>query len=226
MRSCTPTHCARSRRAATSWACTPGATRSGRNSASARRWSCSTAATGALDGLGQRPRGFRPPGGGLTPRSAGLLHERGYAYASPAGNAPARANGLALLPFEWELVDAWFHFPKAGGFRAQLVGEAPPKDPPLPRAVKAGAFRAAVRLGSIGGARRMRAAMLEAVTALPGTGGHRALLFHPFLLRWDHTLEAMKDVLTEAARLAGQGKLWAGPMAEAAERVEIEGHAS
>ena len=182
--------------------------------------------TAALAGLGHRPRGFRPPGGGLTARTAGLLRERGFAYASPAGRAPARTDGLALLPFEWGLVDAWFHFPKAGGLRAQLVGEAPAKNPPLPPAVKSGFFRTAVRLGSIKGARRMRTRMLEAVASLPRAGGHRALLFHPFLLGWEHTLDALRDVLTEAARLAELGQLWAGPMGEAAERVEIEGDAS
>ena len=180
----------------------------------------------ALEELGQRPRGFRPPGGKLTSRSVELLAERGFDYASPAGRAPRMADGLALIPFEWELVDAWFHFPKLGGLKAQLTGEAPPSDPPLPPAVKAALFRAAVRLGSSSGAGRMRDSMLAAAGDATRRGGHRTLLFHPFLLRWRHTLDAMRDVFAEVARLERDGRLWAGPMGEAVERIEIKRHAT
>jgi peptidoglycan/xylan/chitin deacetylase (PgdA/CDA1 family) len=69
----------------------------------------------AFDGLGLRPRSFRPPGGDLTPASLDLLRELGFRWVSPAGDAPFEAGGLAVRPFRWELVDAWYYMPKFAG---------------------------------------------------------------------------------------------------------------
>jgi peptidoglycan/xylan/chitin deacetylase (PgdA/CDA1 family) len=182
--------------------------------------------TAALSGLGRRPSGFRPPGGRLTAASARLLRERGYAYASPLGDRPGTVNGLTLLPFRWGQVDAWFHYPRLGGIRAQLVGERPRRDPALPTRAKAALFQGAVRVGALRGAGRMRSAMHEAVRALPGQGGHLVLLFHPFLLGWPHTMRALRDVLAEVSRLEREGELWTATMAEVAKRVGEMQHAS
>jgi peptidoglycan/xylan/chitin deacetylase (PgdA/CDA1 family)/GNAT superfamily N-acetyltransferase len=54
--------------------------------------------------------GFRPPGGDVTPATAELLRELGYAYVSAAG--PVR--GIASFPFRWELVDAYYYLPRFG----------------------------------------------------------------------------------------------------------------
>ena len=53
----------------------------------------------ALDGLGLRPVGFRPPGGELTPATLGLLREFGFEYCSPLGTSVERVDGIVLLPF-------------------------------------------------------------------------------------------------------------------------------
>jgi peptidoglycan/xylan/chitin deacetylase (PgdA/CDA1 family) len=71
----------------------------------------------ALDGLGLRPVGFRPPGGELTPATPGLLREFGFEYCSPLGRSVERRDGLVLLPFRWELVDALYYLPHFASLR-------------------------------------------------------------------------------------------------------------
>lgn len=69
----------------------------------------------AFDALGLRPVGFRPPGGELTEATIPLLRELGFEYCSPAGDAPSEHDGIAVLPFRWELVDAWYYLPSFDG---------------------------------------------------------------------------------------------------------------
>jgi len=68
-----------------------------------------------LDALGLRPVSFRPPGGDLTDASLDLLRELGFRYVSPAGETVSDEAGLAVRPFRWELVDAWYYLPKFAG---------------------------------------------------------------------------------------------------------------
>jgi peptidoglycan/xylan/chitin deacetylase (PgdA/CDA1 family) len=63
----------------------------------------------ALDALGLRPVGFRPPGGELTDATLGLLREYGFEYCSPLGTEVETRDGILLLPFRWELVDALYY---------------------------------------------------------------------------------------------------------------------
>jgi peptidoglycan/xylan/chitin deacetylase (PgdA/CDA1 family) len=81
----------------------------------------------ALDGLGLRPLGFRPPGGALNPGTLGLLRELGLTYCSPAGDAVAVREGVAILPFAWAMVDAYHYLPRFAALRGtpepRLPGE-------------------------------------------------------------------------------------------------------
>ena len=61
----------------------------------------------AFEAIGVRPRGFRPPGGQLTPSTPALLQELGFGWCSPAGGDARVQDGLAYVPFDWELVDAY-----------------------------------------------------------------------------------------------------------------------
>ena len=63
----------------------------------------------ALDGLGLRPVGFRPPGGRLTAATPGLLRELGFSYCSPEAGVSGAA--IPVLPFRWELLDAYHYLP-------------------------------------------------------------------------------------------------------------------
>ena len=84
----------------------------------------------ALDVLGLRPVGFRPPGGELTDASPSLLREYGFEYCSPLGTEVATREGLVVLPFRWELVDATYYLPHFASVR----GSEEPLPPPRLRA--------------------------------------------------------------------------------------------
>ena len=178
-------------------------------------------ATRALSAIGLPPLGFRPPGGRLNAGSAAALQAAGYRYVSPLGESPGVNDGLAVLPFRWEHVDAWHCFPRLGGLRGRLVGEGSARDAGgLPPRLASAAFRAAVRGGAIGGAGRLRATMLEQIDAVARDGGYAALVFHPFLLGWRRTWSAMGAVLERAAELAARGTLRVATMADVSESVQ------
>jgi peptidoglycan/xylan/chitin deacetylase (PgdA/CDA1 family) len=69
----------------------------------------------AFDALGLRPVSFRPPGGDLTGVSLDLLRELGFEYVSPAGDEVGERDGITMMPFRWELVDAWYYLPAFAG---------------------------------------------------------------------------------------------------------------
>jgi peptidoglycan/xylan/chitin deacetylase (PgdA/CDA1 family) len=81
----------------------------------------------ALDAIGLRPISFRPPGGELTPASLGLLRELGFRYVSPVGERVEDRDGITVVPFRWEHVDAWYYLPAFDGppdtaaFRAAVI---------------------------------------------------------------------------------------------------------
>jgi peptidoglycan/xylan/chitin deacetylase (PgdA/CDA1 family) len=82
----------------------------------------------ALDALGLRPLGFRPPGGRLTSASPRLLRELGFEYVSPQEGETA--GGLEVRPFHWPLVDALYYLPHFADLRERYLGtrrEQPPE---------------------------------------------------------------------------------------------------
>jgi peptidoglycan/xylan/chitin deacetylase (PgdA/CDA1 family) len=139
-------------------------------------------ATDAMRAIGIEPRGFRPPGGGLTARTLELLGEHGYSYVSPAGEREGLLDGLAVLPFRWPLVDAYSYLPQFATLR-ERYGAGP--DPLTPE--------------------EMRAEMIAALRSHSEQGGHLTLLFHPFSVAFtgDPGWEALDEVLGETVRLGG-----------------------
>jgi peptidoglycan/xylan/chitin deacetylase (PgdA/CDA1 family) len=81
----------------------------------------------AFAALGLRPLGFRPPGGELTEATLGLLRELGFTYCSPAGDTVSEHDGIMILPFRWEHVDAWYYLdafdgpPSAAALREAML---------------------------------------------------------------------------------------------------------
>jgi peptidoglycan/xylan/chitin deacetylase (PgdA/CDA1 family) len=155
-------------------------------------------ATDAMRDIGIEPRGFRPPGGGLTERTTALLAEHGYDYVSPAGEREGLLDGLAVLPFRWPLVDAYAYLPSFAGLREHYGDGADPLSTEW-----------------------MRAEMIGALESHSEQEGHLALLFHPFSVAFtgDPGWEALDAVLGETVRLAGSGALTAMRMDEAATRM-------
>jgi peptidoglycan/xylan/chitin deacetylase (PgdA/CDA1 family) len=151
--------------------------------------------TAAMSAIGIRPRGFRPPGGGVTARTPALLREHGYSYHSPAGTRAGVADRLAVLPFRWPLVDAYFYLPNFGGLRERHGDGAEPMTP-----------------GD------MRAAMLAALDRPEDWEGQLVLLFHPFIAAatGEEGFGAMADVLSHARELRDAGRCRMTRMDEAA----------
>jgi peptidoglycan/xylan/chitin deacetylase (PgdA/CDA1 family) len=109
----------------------------------------------AMEGLGLALRGFRPPGGRLTGASLRLLRELGFTHCSPAGTGVGRRDGVAILPFRWPLLDAFYVLPRFGPLR----GSADPRPP-----------------------EDLAAALDRALDDAVRRGGHLSVVFHPFLL--------------------------------------------
>jgi peptidoglycan/xylan/chitin deacetylase (PgdA/CDA1 family) len=127
----------------------------------------------AMDGLGLRPVGFRPPGGDLTGASLGLLRELGFTYCSPAGDAVELEDGIAILPFQWRLLDAYHYLPRFAELRERDTGSADPLPP-----------------------EHLAAAIAEAV----GRDGHTSLVFHPFLTESEERFAVLRQALTAAGQ--------------------------
>ena len=140
------------------------------------------------------PTGFRPPGGRLTAGSAELLSELGFGYCSPAGSQAGRLEGVAVLPFRWRLIDAYYYVPHFGELRRR---NGDPEEPMTPAA--------------------LRDAVLGALDAHVRGDGHLVLLFHAFLLSvGPDAVTALDELLSRVGELARAGDLRCLRMDEAA----------
>jgi peptidoglycan/xylan/chitin deacetylase (PgdA/CDA1 family) len=145
-------------------------------------------AGGAFGSLGLRTRAFRPPGGESTVATRSLLHELGYSWWSPAAGSQGQAGSPAMIPFDWELVDAYHlmkHFAQARVRRGD--GEAP-----LRPAVVADRLCADLTTGS----------------------GTQVLILHPFLMLDARWWEGVRRVLALIAQLSRECRAWTGPGGE------------
>jgi peptidoglycan/xylan/chitin deacetylase (PgdA/CDA1 family) len=149
----------------------------------------------AMADIGLSPIGFRPPGGLMTPLTLELLRSRGFHYVSPAGQREGVSDGVAVLPFRWSLVDAFYYLPHFSGLRQH---EGFPEQP-LPVA----------RMGEV---------MMQAVSARTQDAGHVALLFHPFSLAFtgEEGWATMRGVLSLVSEQAASGRAKLMRMDEAA----------
>ena len=138
--------------------------------------------------LGVQPRGFRPPGGSLTPSSPELLENLGFTHCSPAGFGIGFLGNLVVLPFHWRLIDAYFYLPSFGGLRKSATGSSEPLSP----------FR-------------FRETLSSALQGVIRDGGHLTLLFHPFLEEQEDRFEIMRGALEELRDLAEDGLVWCSP---------------
>jgi peptidoglycan/xylan/chitin deacetylase (PgdA/CDA1 family) len=83
----------------------------------------------AFSHCGIFPRGFRPPGGRLGERGFATLREAGIDWCSPEGRTVEACDGMAVLPFRWELVDATYLHRPFGALRRSLGLPEAPLDP-------------------------------------------------------------------------------------------------
>ena len=129
----------------------------------------------AFAAIGAPAAGFRPPGGGTTPRTDGLLRAHGLRWISPEGQARSRAGGLACVPFAWPLVDAVWRMESFAALRQDAGGPAEPLGP---------GETAQRLLGRLAG-------------VAPPT-----LILHPFLMDGDDAFAAAERVLGAVAERA------------------------
>ncbi len=132
----------------------------------------------AFDKLGLRPTGFRPPGGELTAASPALLRELGFEWCSPSGEDTEIRDGLAYVPFDWDLVDAYHLMDSFKSLRASRG------DPERSRAPAELPDWLAHRLAA---------------------GGTQTLIMHPFLMLDDAWSAGVVAVLSVVAELAQDG---------------------
>jgi peptidoglycan/xylan/chitin deacetylase (PgdA/CDA1 family) len=142
----------------------------------------------AFGALGLSVSGFRPPGGELTASSVGLLREVGVRWCSPAGGKFGVRDGLAWVPFEWELVDAYWLMESFAELRVRRDAAAAP-----------------LRAGSVAGR------LSDAVRSVARSGGRATLILHPFLLLEPAWREGAGELLSEIGELSARGELSVGP---------------
>jgi peptidoglycan/xylan/chitin deacetylase (PgdA/CDA1 family) len=147
----------------------------------------------AMGGLDLRPVGFRPPGGRLTEASLGALRGLGFAYCSPAGRGVGVVNGLAILPFQWEVLDAYHYLPRFGPLRERDHASADA----LPPSRFAETLDAALR-GAV------------------ADGLHLSFVFHPFLTEPGERFDVLRERLAAVRELVDDGVLWCAPYREVA----------
>jgi peptidoglycan/xylan/chitin deacetylase (PgdA/CDA1 family) len=130
----------------------------------------------AFAGLGIAVRGFRPPGGGVRPSTATALRANGLDWCSPAGGAQELRDGIAWVPFDWELVDAYHLMARFLKLRLDR-GDGP--QPLAPEALTQRLIR-----------------------KLAGADGQaRTLILHPFLMldaAWFHGAAALLAAIVRA----------------------------
>ena len=146
-----------------------------------------------MDELGVRPRGFRPPGGRLTPSSPELLESLGFTHCSPAGTGIGFLGNLVVLPFEWRLIDAYFFLPRFGGLRETDTGSSEP----LPLV-------------------RFRETLSSALQGVVRDGGQLTLVFHPFLEEQEDRFGIMRGALEAVRDLTQDGLVWCAPCRDVA----------
>jgi peptidoglycan/xylan/chitin deacetylase (PgdA/CDA1 family) len=143
--------------------------------------------------LGLSVSGFRPPGGTLRPGSPELLRDHGFTWCSPAGRTPTVREEMVTIPFDWELVDAYYLMERFEPLRRERGDQSNPKTP--------------------GELARHLATLIER------TGAVQTLILHPFLMLDEAWRQGVSQLLARLAALAADGNRWVGPGGALAERL-------
>jgi peptidoglycan/xylan/chitin deacetylase (PgdA/CDA1 family) len=156
----------------------------------------------AFEELGVAVRGFRPPGGELTPSSPELLVELGIEWCSPAtvptagpaklGNVPFDWRELVYLPFDWSAVDAYQLAPRFAELRRER-GDPPEGRSPVETL-------------------RFFSGWVDELVASGAAPG--VLIMHPFLMLEQEWWECIQELLAKIAALVGGGGLLVAPGGE------------
>lgn len=152
---------------------------------------------GAASGQGEKTReiyrGFRPPGGTIHgERTLRLCRDHGIKYISPAAGEAAMlklgdgAQQVAVLPFKWSTVDAYYYMDSFSGLR-EMKGVLP-KEAQSPD-VLVSSYR-------------------QEIDQAVEKGGFLSLLFHPFLTNIPERLQAMEETMQYLVQKRDEGVIW------------------
>lgn len=133
--------------------------------------------------------GFRPPGGVLTRDSLTLLRDEGLAYCSPLGARSALVGEVAVAPFGWEAVDAYYYYDLFAELRASRGDPGEPLPP-----------------------ERFASAVSALVASAAVAGEHLVVVLHPFL---EHE-EERQHVLRGVLRAIAEADVWCATCADVA----------
>lgn len=138
-------------------------------------------------------RGFRPPGSRMGRDTIALLRRNGFAYCSPAGRGVSVSDSVAVLPFAWRDVDAYYYMEQFAALRRAHGG---------PDEVRAPA--------------ELLEALLASVETCVLTGGYLSIIFHPFLNIEPDRLDVVSAIVE---RVKGDHRIWSAPCREIADWV-------
>ncbi|GAB7342455.1 hypothetical protein MBLNU457_g0659t2 [Dothideomycetes sp. NU457] len=151
----------------------------------------------SIDGVGElgiEYAGFRPPGGLVTDKTLGLMKEKGLRYLSPAAQRCAVVEDVAMVPFQWRDIDAYFYLPSLAPIR-KMQGDG--EECLSPEVLKE--------------------RLVRRIDEVATSGGFLALLFHPFLQTDEERMRIMREVV-EYVKTKGES-VWVAPCGEVAEWV-------
>jgi peptidoglycan/xylan/chitin deacetylase (PgdA/CDA1 family) len=148
----------------------------------------------AAKSIGIKYKGFRPPGGMITPQTLRLLRENDMTYLSPAAKSPAVVDGIAMVPFQWESIDAYFYMHETAPLRHGLGDSKEPLSEDV-----------------------MEERLLKRIDGVIAEGGYLAFLFHPFLTVSERRLTVMEKVVQKVTQCQKEGTVWVSQAGEAAE---------
>ncbi|KAL1840777.1 hypothetical protein VTJ49DRAFT_7732 [Mycothermus thermophilus] len=151
-------------------------------------------AQGSGEDVSVEYRGFRPPGGRINERTWKLMREYGVEYVSPLGEFGIGKEGVAVLPFEWRAVDAFWYMEKFAGIRKEH-GEREEVHSP-------GEFREW---------------LMKKIDEVVEEGRFVSILFHPFLTTSEEKCAIMEEVVK---RLSQDERIWVAPCREIAKWVK------
>lgn len=127
-------------------------------------------------------------------RTYALLRRYGVGYVSPLGTfgivSGGDGDGIVVLPFEWETVDAFWYMDKFSNIRA---ARGAPEEAPGPAA--------------------FRDYLLAKLDEVKRGGGYISILFHPFLQTSEDRFDVLREVLE---RIGGDDEIWCAPCGEVA----------
>lgn len=143
--------------------------------------------------LGLPVSGFRPPGGTLRSGSPELLRDHGFTWCSPIGRTPTVRKEMVTLPFDWELVDAYYLMERFEPLRRERGDQSNPKTP--------------------GELTRQLGALIDR------KGAVQTLILHPFLMLDEGWRQGVSQLLARLAALAAEGNRWVGSGGALADRL-------